>query len=213
MQSPDLGGDMMVIAGKRLGIGVFMLVAVSIGWGRYDPDILSSSPPIVGPALEARPGSVLPQPFPPDAAFETADTWLSQGKRYRLYGVQSCVRGTRIIVSGNVKRDCGALNILMVQAIVKDAIPTCSVIRTINEYNELVICQTRAGTRSYDLASLLIARGWGFAAIDETRKLIVPAYRILEETAREARAGLWAYSDLPHPLGILYPSKPDEARP
>ncbi|RZS76905.1 endonuclease YncB(thermonuclease family) [Phyllobacterium myrsinacearum] len=213
---------MMVIAGKRLGIGVFMRIAALIGWRRHDPDILPSSPAGIGPALEAAPaapqphsGAVLPEPFPfpPDAAFETGDTWPSHGKRYRLYGVQSCIRGTRIIVSGNVKRDCGALNILMVQAIVKDTIPTCSVIRTIDEYNALVICQTRAGTRSYDLASLLIARGWGFAAIDETRKLIVPAYRMLEEAARQARAGLWAYSDLPHPLGILHPSKPEGGRP
>ena len=166
-------------------------------------------------ALEPHSGSVLvqPFPFPQDASFETGDTWVSQGKRYRLYGVQSCIRGTQITVSGDIKRDCGAFNILMVQAIVKDTIPSCSVIRIVDEHNELVICQTRAGTRSYDLASLLIARGWGFAAIDATGTLIVPTYRILEETARQARAGLWAYSDLPHPVNILYPSKPDEARP
>ena len=32
-------------------------------------------------------------PIPPDATYETGDTWTAGGKRYRLYGVQSCLRG------------------------------------------------------------------------------------------------------------------------
>ena len=32
--------------------------------------------------------------FPTNAVFETGDTWAANGQRFRLYGVQSCLRGT-----------------------------------------------------------------------------------------------------------------------
>jgi endonuclease YncB( thermonuclease family) len=142
-------------------------------------------------------------PFPENAQFETADTWVHDGKRYRLYGLQSCLRGTSITLDAGVERDCGEFNVIMVQAAIRDSRPVCSTIRKLDQFNELVVCRTTAGNRAYDLATFLIAQGWGFAAVDGKDAVIVPTYRVAEKAAREARAGLWAYSDMPHPVARL----------
>jgi endonuclease YncB( thermonuclease family) len=142
-------------------------------------------------------------PFPPTTQFETADSWIADGKRYRLYGLQACLRGTSVTIAPGVKRDCGELNLIMAQAIVRDSKPVCSTIRELDASNLLVVCQTTTGKTRYDLATFMIAQGWGFAAASSTGQVVVPGYRLAEQGAREAREGLWAYSDLPHPVSIL----------
>lgn len=143
------------------------------------------------------------RPFPARAQFETADTWVAGGRRYRLYGLQSCLRGTSVTVSSGTVRDCGELNLIMAQALIRDTRPVCTSIKEIDQNNAVVVCQTTAGQRHYDLATYMIAQGWGFAAVDNSGHLIVPGYRIAEESARSASAGLWSYSDMPHPVSIL----------
>ncbi|AXA43757.1 endonuclease YncB(thermonuclease family) [Rhizobium leguminosarum] len=142
-------------------------------------------------------------PFPTEAQFETGDTWISGGRRYRLYGLQACLRGTNVTVSAGVVRDCGELDLIMAQALIRDTRPVCTTIRNLDQNNAVVACQTTTGQHHYDLATYMIAQGWGFAAVDSAGRLIVPGYRIAEESARSARAGLWAYSDLPHPVAVL----------
>ena len=142
-------------------------------------------------------------PFPEQAQFETGDTWISGGRRYRLYGLQACLRGTSVTISPGIVRDCGELNLIMVQALIRDTKPVCTTIKDIDQNNAVVGCQTTTGKRRYDLATYMIAEGWGFAAVDTAGQLIVPGYRVAEESARSARAGLWAYSDMPHPAAIL----------
>ncbi len=142
-------------------------------------------------------------PFPDTAQFETGDSWVSGGRRHRLYGIQSCLRGTRITGPDGIARDCGELNVVMTQAIIRDTKPACQDVKDIDRNNAVVVCQTTTGHHRYDLATYLIAKGWGFAAIDAQGQLIVPGYRIVEESARSARAGLWASSDLPHPVSVL----------
>lgn len=142
-------------------------------------------------------------PFPMQAQFETGDSWVSGGRRYRLYGLQACLRGTSITLSGEAVRDCGELNVIMAQALIRDTRPVCARIQEIDQNNTVVACQTTAGQHRYDLATYMIAQGWGFAAVDGAGQLIVPGYRVAEDSARAARAGLWAYSDLPHPVTVL----------
>lgn len=143
------------------------------------------------------------KPFPASAQFETGDTWVSAGRRYRLYGLQACLRGTRIALSPGTSRDCGDLNVVMAQALIRDTRPICTNIQEIDQNNVVVACQTTAGQRRYDLATYMIAQGWGFAAVNGTGQLIVPGYRVAEESARSAGAGLWAYSNMPHPVSVL----------
>lgn len=142
-------------------------------------------------------------PFPASAQFEAGDAWVSGGRRYRLYGLQACLRGTRITVANGMARDCGELNVIMIQAIIRDTRPVCQDVTDIDQNNVAVVCQTTTGERRYDLATYLIAQGWGFAAMNDQGQLIVPGYRIAEDSARSARAGLWASSDLPHPVSVL----------
>ncbi|UIY31829.1 thermonuclease family protein (plasmid) [Neorhizobium galegae] len=150
-------------------------------------------------------GGDLPEfvPFPTEAQFETGDTWISGGRRYRLYGLQACLRGTSVTVSAGVVRDCGELDLIMAQAIIRDTRPVCAIIKNFDQNNAVVACQTTTGQHRYDLATYMIVQGWGFAAVDGAGQLIVPGYRVAEESARSARAGLWAYSDLPHPVSVL----------
>lgn len=142
-------------------------------------------------------------PFPSNAQFETGDSWISDSKRYRLYGLQACLRGTTVTLSAGASRDCGELNVIMMQALIRDTKPVCTNIQMIDQSNVVVACQTTAGAHRYDLATYIIAQGWGFAAVGSTGQLIVPGYRIAEESARTARAGLWAYPDMPHPVSVL----------
>ena len=120
-----------------------------------------------------------------------------------LYGLQSCLRGTTVALSQGTSRDCGELNVIMMQALVRDTKPVCATIQLVDQNNAVVACQTTAGEHRYDLATYVIAQGWGFAAVDSTGQVIVPGYRVAEESARTARAGLWDYSDLPHPVSVL----------
>ncbi|MET3595102.1 endonuclease YncB(thermonuclease family) [Mesorhizobium shonense] len=142
-------------------------------------------------------------PFPATAQFESGDTWISNGRRYRLYGLQTCLRGTNVTLSAGVVRDCGELNLIMAQALIRDTKPVCTTVKDLDENNAVVVCQTTTGEIAYDLATYMIAQGWGFAAVDGAGQLIVPGYRVAEETARAARTGLWAYSDMPHPISVL----------
>lgn len=142
-------------------------------------------------------------PFPAQAQFETGDTWISGGRRFRLYGLQTCLRGTSVTISPGVIRDCGELNLIMAQALIRDTRPVCTTIKDLDQNNAVVACQTTTGRRRYDLATYMIAEGWGFAAVDSTGRLIVPGYSVAEESARSVRAGLWAYLHMPHPVAVL----------
>jgi len=161
-----------------------------------------ATPPPSTPA-EPNPKETEFTPFPERAQFETGDTWIADGRRYRLYGLQTCLRGTNITLSQGVVRDCGELNLIMAQALIRDTKPVCTTVAELDANNAVVVCQTTTGERGYDLATYMIAQGWGFAAIDAAGQLVVPGYRVAEESARSARVGLWAYSDLPHPVSVL----------
>ncbi len=188
---------------------IYMLPAI-IGHGASSIEgspspliVLQALPTDIPSTVATSGGAGSASPFPSAAQFETADTWVSDGRRYRLYGLQACLRGTRITASNGVTRDCGELNVIMVQAMIKDTKPICETVGDIDQNNAVVVCRTTTGQHKYDLATYLIAQGWGFAAIDGQGQLIVPGYRIAEESARSARMGLWASSDLPHPISVL----------
>ena len=43
----------------------------------------------------------------PGVTLETGDTWIDGDKRYRLYGVQACLRGTFYTYKGAPRREGG----------------------------------------------------------------------------------------------------------
>ena len=73
--------------------------------------------------------------LPAQAQFETGDSWVSGGRRYRLYGLQTCLRGTSVTGTGDTVRDCGELNVIMTQSLIHDTKPVCMNVQEIDQNN------------------------------------------------------------------------------
>lgn len=148
-------------------------------------------------------------PVPAQAQYLTGDSWLHAGTTYRLYGVQSCLRGTSFTNAHGIRRDCGEASLAMLIALTRDLKPQC--------YDAAVLPQSRtvfvlcvaarsegsgAGSR-IDLGTALIATGFAFAALKADGKPVHEAYFVAQNVAQQARAGLWAFADLPEPNAII----------
>ena len=148
-------------------------------------------------------------PIPPDAVYETGDAWTAGGKRYRLYGVQSCLRGTSFTNAKGVKRDCGEASLAMLVSLVRDLRPMCFAAASI-DYGRtvLVFCfatmeQGRNKGSRLDLGTALISIGYAFASVTLDGRPIYSPYLIAEGQAKIAKSGLWAYPDMPDPNAII----------
>ena len=64
-------------------------------------------------------------PVPASARYLTGDSWSDAGVTYRLYGVQSCLRGTRFTNAHGLARDCGEASLAMLVALTRDLRPQC----------------------------------------------------------------------------------------
>jgi len=176
------------------------------------------------------PGPVLaqgkPSPWfqiPTDAVYETGDAWSHGGKRFRLYGVQSCLRGTSFTNAKGVKRDCGEASLAMLVSLVRDLRPMCYA-AAIVDYGKtvLVFCfatmeQGRNKGARLDLGTALISIGYGFASIKFDGQPVYAPYLIAQAQAKNTKSGLWAYADMPDPNAIILenykpPSVPNAAR-
>ncbi len=147
--------------------------------------------------------------IPASARFNTGDSWIDGGLIYRLYGVQSCLRGTSFTNAHGMKRDCGEASLAMLVALSRDLHPRCydaadlPAARTV-----FVFCiaqpMTGAGAGSrIDLGTALIATGFAFAALTPDGKPVHPPYWVAELTAQRSRTGLWAFADLPEPNAVI----------
>jgi hypothetical protein len=145
-------------------------------------------------------------PFPPDAVFETGDTWVASGQRFRLYGVQSCLRGSFFTNAQGQRVDCGEAGVAMLAAMVKDLKPLCTVSARSSEVS-YVVCianvtvQGRA-TR-LDLATALITAGYSFAAFNPDGRPVHEPYFVAQVSANQAKSGFHAFTDVPDPNVIL----------
>ena len=137
-------------------------------------------------------------------AFATGDTWTQNGQTMRLYGVQSCIRGTTFTNAAGVKIDCGEASLAYLAAVMRDTRPRCAPIAQIGEVPAiLVVCSAHVGSSMLDLGAILITQGFAFAAFNNDAKPVYMPYLVAEDLARKSRAGLWAAPDLPHPNLIL----------
>jgi endonuclease YncB( thermonuclease family) len=142
--------------------------------------------------------------------FLTGDSWQQAGQTMRLYGVQACIRGTIYTDKSGQKQDCGAVSLAMLAAIVKDTKPTCAPVAQVmasapgRPSTILVICSAHIGNKALDIGTMLITQGFAFAALENTGKPVYMPYSIEEGVAQGSRAGLWAYSDMPHPNRVLF---------
>ncbi|MCY1740692.1 thermonuclease family protein [Ensifer sp. SL37] len=137
--------------------------------------------------------------------FLTGDSWRQDNQVMRLYGVQACLRGSSYTYRSGQKQDCGAVALAMLAAIVKDTRPTCTPIAQLSLQASappstiLVICTAHIGKNTLDLGAMLITQGFGFAALANSGEPVYMPYSIEESIAQQARAGLWAFDDMPHP--------------
>jgi endonuclease YncB( thermonuclease family) len=136
--------------------------------------------------------------------FVTGDTWRVGGETFRLFGVQSCLRGTTFTNAAGEKRDCGEASILYTAAMLRDARPRCAAIaKAVAPLLIFTVCAARIGEVALDLGTILITEGFAFAARDASGQPINAAYAVEEREAKQARRGLWAALDLPIPTTIL----------
>jgi len=137
-------------------------------------------------------------------SFVTGDTWIQNGQRMRLYGVQSCLRGTMFTNAAGVKTDCGEASLAYLAAIVKDTQPSCTPIAQIVEPQSIVVvCQLQVEGSTLDLGTVLITQGFAFAAFNEQAKPVYMPYLVAETLAKKQKAGLWTAPDLPDPNALL----------
>lgn len=162
--------------------------------------ILASSVFLV--ALSGAPASAQQRawsPIAPGTTFESGESWVSQGRRFRLYGVRACDRGRSFVNAAGVKHDCGEASLAMLVSLIRDLSPVCTeVARDEKAGITHVIClavrDRGAGKGSrIDLGTALISSGFGFAGRDVSGQPVHRDYFVAEEVARRGRAGLWAY--------------------
>lgn len=141
-------------------------------------------------------------PLTPEARLETGDSWTRGGERYRLYGIQSCLRGTMFTDRAGQQRDCGEASIAVLAAFIKDTRPKCAPVIII-ETTRFVLCYGTVGSQHVDLATALIMEGYVFAALDANGLPVHAPYAVAEQEARARKAGLWQFSDVQHPALLL----------
>lgn len=135
--------------------------------------------------------------------FETGDTWSQSNGRFRLFGVQSCLRGTSYTDPTGARRDCGQASIAQLAAIFNTASPTCQKVAPANDGAFFVVCGGTVDGRPVEIGNAMIASGYAFAAATPDGKPVNMQYLVSEVTAKNSRSGLWAAPDLPHPVHML----------
>jgi endonuclease YncB( thermonuclease family) len=140
--------------------------------------------------------------------FETGDTWQQNGQRMRLYGVQACIRGTQFTNPAGATVDCGEASLSYLAAVIRDTSPSCVPVAQITGTPAviIVVCTARVGGQTLDLGTILVSQGFAFASFSNEAKPVYMPYLVAELTAKQAKRGLWAASDLPHPNTVLFQS-------
>ena len=151
-----------------------------------------------------------------DSTFSTGDTWTASGITYRLYGVQSCLRGTFYTDNAGSQKDCGEASMFMLASLMQDLRPLCyAVAQTRDGATQFVVC-TAALTKgnnagkSLDIGTVLISSGFGFAALKPDGQPVNMGYAVSQNMAEEKRKGLWAFSDLPDPNAAILQALPQQ---
>lgn len=144
-------------------------------------------------------------PIPADATYVTGDTWTSAGSTFRLYGVQSCLRGTQFTNAQGARIDCGEASLTMLASLVRDLSPQCYVVSSKPEARSHIVSCVAVLTKGassgsrLDLGTTLIVTGWAFAALTVDAKPVHEPYLVAQVAAQKSRRGLWQFDDVPDP--------------
>jgi endonuclease YncB( thermonuclease family) len=133
---------------------------------------------------------------------ESGDSWKADGRHYRLFGVQACLRGTFYTDRAGARRDCGEASLAVLAAYIADTKPVCAQIGRSGE-TVFVSCYATIGADRLDLANLMILSGFAFASLDGRGLPYHAPYAVAEQAARENGVGLWQFEDVQHPAILL----------
>lgn len=143
---------------------------------------------------------------------QTGDSWKENGKAFRLYGVQSCLRGTETISASGEKSDCGLMSLSRLAAIISTGTMSCKPIAKARDNAEFVVCGADISGNTIDVGMALISTGYAFAATDTKGNAINQNYLIAELDAKLNTTGLWA-TNFKHPVQYLLEQARRKATP
>jgi endonuclease YncB( thermonuclease family) len=139
---------------------------------------------------------------PKNVTLYSGDSWRSGGQLYRLYGVQSCLRGTAAIAKDGTKSDCGDLSLARLGALLSTGTVSCQPIGKARDNAIFGICAVNISGDTIDIGTALISSGYAFSAVFPDGKPVDMNYLVAELTAKGSGEGLWAYQ-FPHPVQTL----------
>ena len=135
--------------------------------------------------------------------YQSGDSWSQQGRHYRLYGVQACIRGTSFVASSGEKGDCGAASVAMLAGLFKNLRVNCTPVAPGQDNATIVICAGASNDRPLDIGAAMISAGFAFAAEKPGGAPVNLAYFASEIRAKSERAGLWGAVSFTHPVQML----------
>ena len=138
----------------------------------------------------------------PGVTLESGDSWQDGGRRFRLFGVQACLRGTVYTDRSGAHRDCGEASLAVFAAYIADTHPVCAQVWQ-SAGTVFVSCYATIGADRLDLANLMISSGFAFASLDGRGLPYHTPYAVVEQAAREKNVGLWQFDDVQHPALLL----------
>lgn len=132
----------------------------------------------------------------------TGDTWRDGGRLFRLFGVQSCLRGTIAERPDGRKIDCGSASLAHFAALIDSAAVTCQPIGYALDQAIFVVCGAQMDGETIDVGTALISTGYAFAATTAKGDAVDGSYLVAEINAKLKRAGLWG-TMFQHPVQLL----------
>ena len=142
----------------------------------------------------------------PNATIETGDTFIQDGERYRLYGVQACLPGTTVQLANGEAEDCGSVSISGLAGLMRDTAPQCVEIGR-SEWRGMpyvfASCSMAIAGRNVELGTALIASGLAFASLTPDGAPVHTPYLAAEAVAQEQKQGIWSSKAFVHPAQAL----------
>jgi len=140
--------------------------------------------------------------FPSAVRFETGDSWQYEGRKFRLFGVQACIRGTVYRASDGAESDCGMQSIASLAALFSTGSIGCQPVGRAKDDATFVVCAAQLDTATVDVGTAMISSGAAFAAVFPSGAPVSAAYAVAESSARDKASGLWS-GTFTHPVSVL----------
>jgi endonuclease YncB( thermonuclease family) len=140
--------------------------------------------------------------FPSAVRFETGDSWQYEGRKFRLFGVQACIRGTVYRAPDGAESDCGMQSIASLAALFSTGSIGCQPVGRAKDDATFVVCAAQLDSTTVDVGTALISSGAAFTAVFPSGAPVSSAYAVAESSARDSASGLWS-GTFTHPVSVL----------